>query len=73
MARMIPDIPKEFDPKSKEGLMFYELNNLPDDYYVFHSFSTINNIIHYFLLLISIFLLNTILYIYLFYTLFKNF
>ena len=41
MARMIPDMPREFDPKSKEGLMFDELNNLPDDYYVFHSFSIV--------------------------------
>ena len=41
MARMIPDMPREFDPKSKEGLMFNELNNLSDDYYVFHSFSIV--------------------------------
>ena len=32
---MIPDMPREFDPKSKEGLMFDELNNLPDDYYTY--------------------------------------
>ena len=41
MAKMIPDIPKQFDPKSQEGLMFEELNKLPDDYYVFHSFSIV--------------------------------
>ena len=41
MAIMIPDTPKEFDPKSQEGLMFDELNNLPDEYYVFHSFSIV--------------------------------
>lgn len=38
MATMIPDKPKEFDPKSHEGVMFDELNQLPEDYYVFHSF-----------------------------------
>ena len=41
MAKMIPEIPKEFDPKSKEGLMFEELSLLTDDYYVFHSFSIV--------------------------------
>ena len=41
MARMIPDIPKEFDPRSQEGLMFEELNNLSDEYYVFHSFAIV--------------------------------
>lgn len=41
MAKMIPDNPKQFDPKSQEGLMFDELNNLPEDYYVFHSFSIV--------------------------------
>lgn len=34
-------MPKEFDPKSQEGIMFEELNNLPEDYYVFHSFSIV--------------------------------
>lgn len=38
---MIPDNPKQFNPKSQEGLMFDELNNLPEDYYVFHSFSIV--------------------------------
>lgn len=48
MAKMIPDIPKEFDPRSKEGIMFQELSELPDDYYVFHSFEIVsikNNVI----------------------------
>ena len=40
-AKMIPDIPREFDPKSQEGLMFEELSNLSEDYYVFHSFSIV--------------------------------
>lgn len=38
---MIPDVPKDFDPKSQEGMMFEELNNLPNEYYVFHSFSIV--------------------------------
>lgn len=42
MATMIPDIPKEFDPRSHEGLMFAELDDLPDDYYVFHSFEIVS-------------------------------
>ena len=39
---MIPDIPKEFDPKSREGIMFTELDDLPEDYYVFHSFEIVS-------------------------------
>lgn len=38
MAIMLPAKPREFDPASKEGLMFEALELLPDDYYVFHSF-----------------------------------
>ena len=38
---MIPDLPREFAPNSQEGLMFAELNKLPEDYYVFHSFSIV--------------------------------
>ena len=38
---MIPDIPREFDAKSHEGIMFYELNQLPEEYYVFHSFEIV--------------------------------
>ncbi len=41
MATMIPDIPKVFDPRSHEGAMFDELNQLPEDYYVFHSFAIV--------------------------------
>ena len=41
MATMIPDIPREFDAKSHEGIMFDELNQLPEEYYVFHSFEII--------------------------------
>lgn len=41
MATMIPDIPREFDAKSHEGIMFYELNQLPEEYYVFHSFEIV--------------------------------
>ena len=39
MAHMIPPIPKSFDPKSEEGIVFSALRKLPDDYYVFHSVS----------------------------------
>lgn len=42
MATMIPDIPKEFDPKSHEGIMFEELDDLPEEYYVFHSFEIVS-------------------------------
>ena len=42
MAKMIPDMPREFDPKSKEGLMFDDLNRLSDEYYVFHSFTILS-------------------------------
>lgn len=45
---MIPDLPKDFDPRSHEGIMFDELNDLPEDYYVFHSFDIVsikNNIV----------------------------
>ncbi len=38
---MIPDIPRQFDVRSQEGLMFEELSNLPDEYYVFHSFAIV--------------------------------
>ena len=42
MAKMIPDFPKEFDPRSHEGVIFEELNDLPEDYYVFHSFEIVS-------------------------------
>lgn len=38
MAIMIPERPKDNDPRSDEDCMFEALRNLPDDYYVFHSF-----------------------------------
>lgn len=38
-AHMIPSRPKDFDPASKEGLVFNALEKLPEDYYVFHSVS----------------------------------
>lgn len=41
MAIMYPDRPKQFDIASGEGLMFEVLSNLPDSYYVFHSFSIV--------------------------------
>lgn len=39
MAQMIPEIPREFSDASQEDLIFNALKKLPDDYYVFHSFS----------------------------------
>lgn len=41
MAIMIPTIPQDFSPESREGEMFLSLQKLPDDYYVFHSFRII--------------------------------
>lgn len=41
MAHMIPAQPKEFDERSHEGDVFNALKKLPDDYYVFHSVSTV--------------------------------
>ncbi len=37
MAIMLPEAPREYAPESLEGLMFYALSHLPDEYYVFHS------------------------------------
>lgn len=42
MALMFPEEPKEFDPRSHEDIVFNALKHLSDDYYVFHSFTTIN-------------------------------
>lgn len=42
MAIMIPTVPQEFTPQSREGEMFFSLQNLSDDYYVFHSLRIIN-------------------------------
>ncbi len=39
MAHMIPAQPKEFKPESHEDKVFYALQKLDDDYYVFHSYS----------------------------------
>ena len=44
MAIMIPDIPIDVQPGSREDEMFYALSNLPDEYYVFHSFVLITNV-----------------------------
>lgn len=41
MAVMLPDTPRECTPNSLEELMFNSLNNLPDSYYVFHSFTIV--------------------------------
>ena len=42
MARMIPDMPKECDPRSHESEMFKELRDgLPPEYCVFHSFEIV--------------------------------
>lgn len=43
-AHMIPNKPKEFDSRSREGDIFRALEKLSEDYYVFHSFrSTVVN------------------------------
>ena len=39
MAVMIPPVPHDYTPESREGVMFEALSMLSDDYYVFHSFS----------------------------------
>ena len=41
MAKMIPEIPRDFAPSSLEGVMFESLSNLPEEYYVFHSFKIV--------------------------------
>ena len=41
MAKMIPESPREFTPSSLEGVMFDALSNLPDNYYVFHSYKIV--------------------------------
>ena len=38
MAIMIPTLPYGFKPESREDEMFYSLERLPDDYFVFYSF-----------------------------------
>ena len=44
-AHMIPPVPKDFDPKSNEGIVFKALKKLPEDYYVFHSV-VVNDVIN---------------------------
>lgn len=38
MAIMIPEKPRDFDPRSRENIMFSALESLPDEYFVVHSF-----------------------------------
>ena len=38
MAIMLPSSPREYDPRSREGIIFQALNQLPDDWYILHSF-----------------------------------
>lgn len=42
MAIMIPSVPNDYAPESREGELFASLQKLSDDYYVFHSFRIIN-------------------------------
>lgn len=42
MAIMYPDIPYDCTPASREEIMFDKLKNLPEDYYVFHSFKIVS-------------------------------
>ena len=44
-AHMIPPVPKDFDEKSNEGIVFKALQKLPEDYYVFHSV-VVNDVIN---------------------------
>lgn len=44
MAIMIPEKPIDIPIGSHEDEMFIALSNLPDEYYVFHSFVIINNV-----------------------------
>ena len=49
MAIMIPEVPRDYDPLSLEDDMFKALSNLPDDYYVIHSFKNVfveDNVLH---------------------------
>lgn len=49
MAIMIPEKPRSFAPASLEDVMFEALKNLPEDYYVIHSFRITDirdNVIH---------------------------
>jgi len=49
MAIMIPDVARDYDPASLEGMMFDALEKLPADYYVVHSFKNVyvkDNVLH---------------------------
>ena len=49
MAIMIPDVPRDYNPASLEGVMFDALKKLPPDYYVVHSFKNVyveGNMLH---------------------------
>lgn len=49
MAIMIPDVPRDYNPASLEGVMFDALKKLPPDYYVVHSFKNVyveENMLH---------------------------
>lgn len=49
MAKMIPEIPREYDPASLEGVMFLALEKLSEDYLVIHSFKqvfVVDNVLH---------------------------
>ena len=49
MAIMIPEKPQHFDPMSQENIMFDALAQLPEVYYVFHSFrisKVVDNVFH---------------------------
>ena len=41
MATMLPERPKKFEKYSLEDVMFHALENLPPEYYVFHSFKIV--------------------------------
>ena len=45
-AHMIPPVPKDFDAKSNEGIVFEALKKLPEDYYVFHSVA-VNDVVNH--------------------------
>lgn len=49
MATMIPELPREYDPLSLEGVMFDALAKLSSEYYVIHSFRNVyveDNVLH---------------------------
>ena len=44
MATMIPGRPREYDPRSRECEIYAALEQLPDDYYVVHSYTLLSTI-----------------------------